>query len=167
MPISPRIDLRPGIHEPALLMISRRQVEKHDMASVLKELRVLTATREDCWLYRNQMCLVVDGYDADHRELIDIPEVRIFLRDFAKEWPYWTFFFNLVDQSISLLISSSCGSEYPGGGQVAIDVDRLGQFMMDGFDGLNELFEKFGFPDTELMQMTDNVVEYIQQAGMK
>ena len=84
MPISPRIDLRPGVSEPVLLMISRRQIEKHDMASVLKELKVLTATREDCWLYRNQMSMIVDGYDSDTRELIDIPEVRKFLKDFEK-----------------------------------------------------------------------------------
>lgn len=165
MPISPRIDLRPGIREPVLLMISRRQVEQHDMASVLKELKILTATREDCWLYRNQMALVVDGYDADPRELVDIPEVRKFLSDFATAWPYWAFFFNLIDQSITLLLTSACGSEYPGGGQVAIDVEKLGQFMTQGFDGMNSLFDKFGFPESELIPMTDNVLEYIQRAG--
>ena len=47
MPISPRIDLRPGITEPVVLAISRRQVQSHDMPSVLSRLKVLMATRED------------------------------------------------------------------------------------------------------------------------
>ncbi len=165
MPISPRIDLRPGVTEPVVLAISRRQVQSHDMQSVVTRLKVLMATREDCWRYRNQMSLVVEGYDSDPRELVDIPEVRAFLRDFAKAWPYWTFFFNLVDESIMLLQSCVCGTEFPGGGQVVIDIDKLGPFMMDGFEGMNELFEKFGFSDKDLMQMTDNLVEYVQRAG--
>jgi hypothetical protein len=165
MPISTRIDLRPGITEPVVLAISRRQVQSHDMQSVVSKLKVLMAAREYCWRYRNQMTLIVEGYDSDPRELVDIPEVRAFLRDFAKAWPYWTFFFNLVDESITLLQACVCGTEFPGKGQVVFDVDLLGEFMMDGFEGMNELFEKFGFPDKARMQMTDNLAEYIQRAA--
>ena len=64
-----------------------------------------------------------------------------------------------------LLLLSVCGTTYPGRGQVVIDVDKLGAFMKDGFEGLNELFEKFGFPENDLIQMTDNIAEYIQRAG--
>ena len=59
MPITPRFDLRPGVTDPVVLMISRRQVERGDIASVLKELKPLLATREDVWLYRGQMTLVL------------------------------------------------------------------------------------------------------------
>jgi len=165
MPIPPRIDLRPGVTKPVVLAISRRQVESNDLQSVVSKLKVLMATREDCWRYRNQMTLVVEGYDADPRELIDIPEVREFLRDFAKTWPYWTYFFNQVDESILLLQACVCGTEFPGSGQVVMDAEQLGEFMMDGFDGMNQLFEKFDFPDQDLIQMTDSLAEYIQRAA--
>ena len=69
-------------------MISLRQVEQRDIASVLKELKPLLATCEDTWLYRGQVSLVVDGYNNDPRELVDIPQVRAFLRMFEKQWPY-------------------------------------------------------------------------------
>lgn len=46
----PRIDLRTGVHDPVVLMISRRQVEEADLASVIQGLRPFTATREDAWL---------------------------------------------------------------------------------------------------------------------
>ena len=49
---SPRLDLRSGVTEPVVLMISRREVEAGDIASVLSRLKVFLATREDAWLYR-------------------------------------------------------------------------------------------------------------------
>jgi hypothetical protein len=44
-----------------------------DLASVLSRLKVFLATREDAWLFRGQMTLVVGGYNNDPRELVDIP----------------------------------------------------------------------------------------------
>ena len=81
MATSPRIDLRPGVTEPVVLMISRRQVEAFDVGSVMTNLKPFLATREDAWLYRGQMTLVVDGYNDDPRELVDIPEVRALLQE--------------------------------------------------------------------------------------
>src|SRR5665647_2124967 len=75
-----RFDLRPGVTEPVVLVISRRQVEAGDIASVLSNLKPFLATREDAWLYRGQMSLVVDGYNEDPRDLVDILDVREFLR---------------------------------------------------------------------------------------
>ena len=87
MTTKPRIDLRPGVTQPAVLLISRRQVAECDVASVVTGLKPLLATREDTWLYRSQMSLTVDGYNQDARALVDIPEVRTFLRAFEREWP--------------------------------------------------------------------------------
>jgi hypothetical protein len=102
----PRIALRPGVHDPVVLMISRRQVEEADLASVIQGLRPFTATREDAWLYRCQMTLVITGYDDDPREIVDIPEARLFLKNLARDWPYWAPFFDHVDGSLVLLLRS-------------------------------------------------------------
>ena len=166
MASTPRFDLRPGVTEPVILMISRRQVEQHDVASVLKELKPLLATREDTWLYRGQMSLAVDGYNDDPRELVDVPEVRAFLRAFERQWPYWAFFFNQVDDSIKILGSCVCGASYPGRGAVEMDATKLRDFLLRGFAGMNSLFEKHGFPESELEVMSRGVIEVIEQAGM-
>ena len=163
---TPRLDLRPGVTEPVVLMISRRQVRSADIASVLKELKPFLATREDAWLYRGQMSLVVDGYNDDPRELVDIPEVRAFLRLLDAQWPYWAFFFNQVDDSIKLLGSCVCGANYPGRGAVEIDGAKLGDFLRRGFDGMNSIFDKHGFPEKELELMSRGLLEVIEQAGM-
>lgn len=161
----PKLDLRPGVTEPVVLMISRRQVQEHDLASVLDSLKPFTAAREDAWLYRGQMALVVDGYNDDPRELVDIGEVRAFLSSFYEAWPYWAFFFNQVDDSIKILGSCVCGSAFPGHGVVEMDIEKLGEFMRRGFDGMNTLFDKHGFPEPELEIMSRGFAQYMDYAG--
>jgi hypothetical protein len=126
---TPRLDLRKGVTDPVVLMISRRQVEQQDLASVLDALKLFTATREDAWRYRGQMSLVVDGYNHDPRDLVDIPEVRSLLKRLGAEWPYWGFFFNQVDDSIKILGSCCCGVEFPGRGAAVIDPALLTGFL--------------------------------------
>jgi hypothetical protein len=162
----PRLDLRPGVTEPVVLMISRREVESTDLASVLSRLKVFLATRDDAWRYRGQMTLVVDGYNNDPRELVDIPEVRALLRGLEAEWPYWAYFFNQVDDSIKLLLSCVAGSRFLGQGAVEMDADLVAAALARGFGRMNMIFDRFGFPEDELEKMSNGLVEVLQQAGM-
>jgi hypothetical protein len=166
MAMTPRVDLRPGVTEPVILMISRRQVESADIASVLTKLKPFLAAREDAWLYRGQMSLVVDGYNEDAREIVDIPEVRTFLQLLNEHWPYWAFFFNQVDDSIKLLGCCVCGANFPGNGVIEIDGAKLVDFLRRGFGGMNFIFEKFGFPEDESKTMGDGLLEVIEQSGL-
>ena len=161
-----RFDLRAGLTDPVVLLVSRRAVEEMDVASVVKPLKILLAAREDTWLYRGQLSLVVDGYEADPRALVDIGEVRKFLRAFCVAWPYWAYFFNQVDDSLIILGSCVCGASYPGGGTVKIDADRLRTFLLAGFAGVNELFEKHHFPPAENESLCQGLLELIAQAGL-
>lgn len=161
-----RLDLRPGVSDPVVLMISRREVEQGDLASVLARLKVFLATREDAWLYRGQMTLVVDGCNDDPRELVDIPQVRTLLAQMEAEWPYWAFFFNQVDDSIKLLLSCAAGSRFLGRGAGEMDAQRMATALAHGFGGMNEVFDRFGFPESELELMSRGLVEVLEQAGM-
>lgn len=118
-------------------MISRREVEAGDLASVLSRLKVFLATRQDAWLYRGQMTLVVDGYNNDPRELVDIPEVRNLLRGLESSWPQWAYFFNQVDDSIKLLLSCVAGSRFLGRGAVEMDARLAAQFAVSQPAALN------------------------------
>ena len=162
----PRFDLRPGVTEPVVLLISRRAIETGDTDSLLGRMKLLLATREDTWRYRGQVTLVIDGYDNDPRELVDVPEVRAFLREFDRRWPYWAFFFNQVDDTIKLYLSCLCGASYPGGGAVEIDTGRLQEALVRGFAFMNRLFETHEFPQSDLETASRGVMEVLEQAGM-
>ena len=161
----PRLDRRPGVSEPLVLLISRREVDEGDIASVISRLKVCLANREDAWLYRGQMTLIVAGYDNDPRELVDIPEVRFLLRALETSWPQWAYFFNQVDDSIKLLLSCVAGSRFLGRGAVELDADLVAAALGRVFGGKNMVFERFGFPEDELEKMSNGLVEVGQQAG--
>jgi hypothetical protein len=162
----PRLDLRPGVFEPVVLLISRREVEAGDLASVLSRLKPFLATREDAWRYRGQMALAVDGYNNDSRELVDIAEVREMLRRLESSWPHWAYFFNQVDDSIKLLLSCVAGSRFLGRGAVEMDADMVAAALGRAFGGMNAIFDRFGFPEDELEKLSNGLVEVLEQAGM-
>jgi hypothetical protein len=112
------------------------------------------------------MTLVVDGYNHDPRELVDIPEARALLRDLEAAWPYWAYFFNQVDDSIKLLLSCVAGSRFLGRGAVEMDAERVAAALARAFGGMNILFDRFDFPEDELEKMSNGLVEVLQQAGM-
>lgn len=163
---SPRIDLRPGVTEPVVLMFSRREVESGDPSASVRRLNTLLNTRDAIWRYRGQVALVVDGYNNDPRELVDVQEVRVFLAAFTRQWPYWAFFFNQVDDSIKLLSSCLCAGRFIGSGQIEIDPEKLRQFLLAGFAAMNAIFDDHGFPESDLEQMSKGVIEVIEQAGI-
>ena len=61
--------------------IVRQAIESGNVGVIAQRLRLLTASREDIWRYRSQVCLAIDGYDDDPREIIDVPQVRTFSLD--------------------------------------------------------------------------------------
>ena len=164
MPPPPRLDLRPGIQEPVVLLVSRREVEHADLASVMSRVNGFLATREDAWRYRGQVTLLVDGYNNDPRALAEIPEVRTLLRQLESEWPYWAFFFNQVDDSIKLLMTCVAGRLFLGNGVVEMEVNLVAGAMTRAFGAMNAVFERFDFPEDELELMSRGFVEVLQQA---
>lgn len=124
------------------------------------------STREDAWLYRGQMALVVDGYGDDPRELVEIAELRDFLRLLEGHWPYWAFFFNQVDDSLLVFLACVCGEGYPGGGAAQIDLLQLRATLARGFAAMNSVFGRHGFPESELELMSRGLMEVIELAGI-
>ncbi len=163
---TPRLDLRRGVVEPVALLISRQEVEAGDVLPVVGSLLALLNTPEAIWRYRGQMALRVTGYDDDPRELVDVAEVRTFLRELDHHWPYWAFFFNQLDESIKLFAACLCGSCYSGGGVVEIDKAKLGRFLARGIAAMKALFADHGFPDDEFGAMSNGVIEIVEREGM-
>lgn len=163
---TPRLDLRRGVVDPVVLVISRQDVEAGDVLPAVDRLHALLATPAAIWRYRGQMALAVNGYDDDPRELVDIAEVRTFLRELDRHWPYWAFFFNQLDGSISLLVACLCGSFYPGGGAVDIDREKVGHFVQRGLAAMKTLFDDHGFPEDELTAISNGVIDVLGRAGM-
>jgi hypothetical protein len=141
-------------------------VEAANLASVLSRLTDYLATREDAWQYWGKMTLIVDGYDDDPRELVDINQVRALLCRFEAAWPYWAYFLNQVDDSTELLLSCVAGCRFLSRGAVEMDAELLAAALMRGCNGINSVLDRFGFPEDELGKMSKDLPEVLEQVGM-
>ena len=96
--------------EPAIviLTIARQDIEPRNLASALERLHVLTDSRENVIRYRESVLFQVEGYDADPRELQEIPEVRDYFRALTAEWPHWIWFLHRGIGAVALRIALLC-----------------------------------------------------------
>lgn len=136
---APIFDLRPGLSDPVVFVISRQQVEALDLDEPLDFLHSLvpTAHPHHAWAYKGRLSLVIAGYETDPRELFEIPEVCRYLRALDEQWPFWLFFFNQVDDSIKLIALCLASSIEVVPGAAHIDPDGLRRFMERAFTAVN------------------------------
>lgn len=144
-------DLRPGLTDPVVFVITRQQIEAEDMESSLEFLRSLVPTDnpQRIWSHKGRLSLVISGYDADPRELFEIPEVRRYLRSIDEHWPFWLFFLNQVDDSIKVVAACLASTVEVAPGLAHIDPAGLQRFMERAFSAVNFIFETCGFPESE------------------
>lgn len=152
-------DLRPGVTDPVYFVISRQQVETFELESSLDFLRSLVPTKhpEHAWAYKGRLSLVISGYDTDPRELFEIPAVCRYLRELDKEWPFWLFFLNQVDESIKVVAMCLTSTLEVVPGAAHIDPVGLKQFMERAFAAVRYLFENYGFPEAENEALSEMV----------
>lgn len=144
------------ITEPALLVlqISRQEIESCNYTSSLERLMVMTDSRENTLRYRETLHLQLTGYDADRRELAEIPEVRKFFASLVNEWPNWFWFLSREQGMISLLMSLLCkvkihrrNGSY---GIEFIDHAELEERVCDLLERGLPLLEVYGIPPAEV-----------------
>ena len=136
-----------------VLEISKREIETGNIASALERLHAIAESRETALRYQECLVIQVLGYDSDHRELAEIPEVRAFFARLAQEWPHWMWFLHRHVGAIHLLLAllckvkihrrgSSTGTEF-------LDRHELAAQMADLFQRGNAMFEAFGISESE------------------
>jgi hypothetical protein len=131
-----------------VLEISRKEIDTCNFTSALERLMIMADSRENVLLYKESMVFHMQGYDADHRELSEIPEVREFFAKLSDQWPHWFWFLNRDHGSLGLLLSLLCqvkihrangefGVEFLDTAEMQMRVDDLldrGTALFDAFD---------------------------------
>lgn len=102
---------------------------------------------------------VVD-YDADPREIHEIPEVRRFYGELWKVWPFWFYFLNLdtceIIAPVSCVVPFSVKvtdlDRHSVGYQ--FEASRFHDFVKRGFEGLNRMCDQAGIDDLGVEKRT-------------
>ena len=97
----------------------------------------------------------------------EIPsQVRAYYRKLRDEWPYWLFFCDLRTEGL-MMMTLCCLDQVSGvkklgepSAQVVLDPMELIHFISDGFNPMNEMFERAGASETAIYDRTKAVMEY-------
>lgn len=78
--------------DPLVVVVSRRDVEAGDIEPTVRVLSRLLADAQTVREYRERVDIAFHGYDADRRELFEVPDVRRFVAALDDSFPYWLYF---------------------------------------------------------------------------
>jgi hypothetical protein len=90
-------------------LISRESVESQNTAPFLEFARPLSRNPrpDQC----GNLAIFIDGYNDDHRNLYEIPEVRTFIQTIDAAWPYIGYFGTTLDGADTLQLFGFCNTD--------------------------------------------------------
>jgi hypothetical protein len=141
------------------LKASRAEVESTESSLAVNSLCEMLAPRE-CVRLRRKLIFAIDGYDDDPRDLWEFPEVRQWICDVDRQWPYWFFFMDLGPQStLAMVTFCACPwTKIPGGKK--IDDAHLLPFVKRRLAAMDQLCCKIGDPIETRSQMSEDIFRF-------
>lgn len=132
------------------VIIDRNDVEHCDIEPTLGVLKRLLQDRQSVEKFRGRVDLGFFGYDNDPRELHEIGEVRLFLAELDKKFPFWLYFLNLYNDTLVIVFLSLCTYSRRVDGMFIADLSDRERFFLEHYLAVNWLF------DTYLLDEKDN-----------
>jgi hypothetical protein len=158
---------RPAVSEPIFLVFSREQIMEMDLHEPLTVLRQLAGNPEKAIAACGRLSVVIDGYNADPRELFEIPEVRRYIQQMDAMWPYWFFFLSQADDSIKVIESCLCDSIEVIPGVTSVDIEQLNHCLTRHFSALNSYCESLNLPESWIEEISEGVISLIHNASVE
>lgn len=129
------------------LGIKRDSINTQNIAGVLKFANLFSSTAQNAWNSRGSVRLVFSGYSDDSRELWEIPEVRAYVKKLVAAWPEWMFFLDTSDKTLQVCYMCLAQMERTADSSKQRIVGFTPEVLTDGFDGINQICEKYQFSD--------------------
>lgn len=158
----------PGVD--AIIIVSKEDVLKKDITGVYAKLSVFSESREFAKKYANALSVMFAGWESDPREVYEIDEIRNFVGELTKVWPFWFHFENKVDHNLLVIMKSlmriKATIQVQGVVRTELMDGELSRVLMELFGGMNWLYESLGFTQTENSEMTGEIRRYLDSLEM-
>lgn len=120
------------------IVIHRHEIQRGSVEDILALLFRLTEnpTRTRC--YAGRISLTICGYDSDARPLHQIDEVRAFIEELDRRFPYWFQFASLADATLLLIAQCVVGADAVEA--TRMEPDRLARFVEERLYSLDHLY---------------------------
>ena len=93
----------------AVVVFTRMEVELQQVNDAVDRLRALSEDGEKVRRFAGKTILLFEGYDADPRNLREIPACVSFFREVDRQWSYWLHFLvpsaDMINLALLMLFS--------------------------------------------------------------
>ena len=145
-----------------LFILSRSEIENLDTIRPQGCFERLTSNKELAYSCKSCIEFSISGYDFDERELFEIEEVRQFVLKLYNDLQELLFFANTAENSHFFLLMAFCFSEASvierasTGSKLKVSMsnERLGEFLLHKWSGLNKISEWLELPIEENMEIS-------------
>lgn len=149
-------------HSMIVITVARQSVEEGDISFFLEKLQAFTATPKRIRANKEKLCIMVEGYDSDPRELFEIPQVCAFFRVVTKHWPFWLWFLwrenNEVRNIVSLLAGGKRLQNAAGKPEFVIELSDVRRVLSELVQASEAFLDDNSISDDERTQSINSAV---------
>ena len=166
-PRYPLARLSPAKDELLVIAITHESVIACDIESLLKQLSQLVKSQEAATELEGRVTFYFQGWDADPREIAEIPEIRVYFQTLTEAWPYWLHFIEKVGDTFGHVLRLLCRGhvERASSGMVGWrfeDLEELNREVMRLFTGMNRLYEQLELPEEMNERVSQEVAQLLE-----
>lgn len=151
-----------------MVIVSKREVVALDTGAALGTLRTFVASPDAARRWFECVDISIQGYDHRAEELFEIPEVRAYVAELDKEFPYWLFFLSKRHLGLQFVTHCFLPPFLTQEAKVVHFPPRLDQLLETRwFPAMNEVCRWVGMSGPEIDGLSDRCVEYLLKGPLR
>ncbi|WP_088656324.1 DUF4365 domain-containing protein [Geofilum rhodophaeum] len=150
-----------------LFIVEREDIEENSYERLLLGVERLFVSPEITKESKEKVDILINGYNDDPRELIDIPEVRKWVKSIFKRGNGWAYFLTKGKHAQFLRVMQLCIMEYKQfidkKGQKQLDIDLVSgiPFLEEMYTDLNKFTKKNNIPIEINKEVSKNLSDFL------
>lgn len=152
----------------AVVLFTRSEIELGSVGSAVERLMLFSDDEQNVRRFEGRVALMFEGYDADARSLVEIPECVRFFRAVDRQWSYWLHYLmpqpDVLNLAVLLLADVQMMSVEGDRRQFAIkDPAELRSLLGRLFTSMNTLHRNYGLSELVNRQRTETVLASLSE----
>ena len=152
----------PDTLDPLVIVVSRAEVDAMDTSAALTVLKRLFESPDIARAFVERVDIAFHGYDQSNQELFEIPEVRNFVCELDRQFPFWLFFLSKRHLGLQCLLFCFLPPFLTEAGRAKVFRERTYQLITNRWGpAMGQMCEYVGFSETQFNRLAERAMAYI------
>lgn len=147
------------------IVVQRSEIERGTVEDILALLFRLIENPTRARRYTGRISLTICGYETDERPLFKIEEIRTFVQELDRRFPYWFQFATLADTTLLLIAQCVLAVKQDSIGAGKTSPDDLARFVEERLYSLDHLYLCLQLDFDDCCARAEQVERFFAQYG--